>query len=165
MRTRVVITVAALLLACGCGKNQDQAAKEKSLSDRARDLAKDAGKSIGDAYKDAGKAVGEAAAKASEYAKMKKEDFVAEMQKKLAEHEPTIEAVKQKLGEATGDAKTELQKVSDKLVEHKKEFADKLDAVKAATGDNWKEAIEGLTKAWDELSKAASEAKAALEKS
>jgi hypothetical protein len=164
MRAFLVATVAVLLVVSGCGKNKDQAAKEKGLTDRARDLAKDAGKSLEGAYKDAEKAIGDAATRAGEYARMKKEDFVAEMQKKAAEHEPTIETVKKKLGEASGDAKTELQKLNDKLVEHQKTFSAKLDAVKAATGDNWKEAIEGLTKAWDELSKAAGEAKAALEK-
>jgi hypothetical protein len=97
--------------------------------------------------------IGEAADATAAAAKVKRDEFARDMQKKLDELDGKYKALEQRAAEAKGDAKKDLdEKV--KVVKAKRDAAvKKLDEMKESSHDRWEKVKDGVGSAFEDLKK------------
>ena len=88
-----------------------------------------------DVKKEAKEAVGAAV----EYVNQERDEFVNKAQKDMDAINVRIEELKKKAQDATGEAKVKLEQQIESLEQRRQAAEEKLDALKSATGEAWKD--------------------------
>jgi hypothetical protein len=102
--------------------------------------------------------VGAAAEAVGQYVAQSKDEFVAELRKRLDQLDTKIGELRSKAAEAAADAKPAIEKQITELSKKRDEYAKKVEEVQSSAGDAWKELRAGMDKAWGDLSKGISDA-------
>lgn len=99
--------------------------------------------------------IDEAVDATSAYAGQKKEEYQAQMQRKLDELEAKIDELEVRAEaaseEAEADAKRQYEETMARLKQKRQATADRLAELKDASGDAWKDIAAGVDAAWSDL--------------
>ncbi len=101
----------------------------------------------------------ELATSVTDLAQQTKEAFVAKAESDLADMNGRIAELKSRADKAQGDAKAKLDLAVAQLERQRQAATEKLNAVKDASGDAWKDMSAGFASAWEEMKKAYDTAK------
>jgi len=98
--------------------------------------------------------LGEATDAVARYAGQTKEEYQAELQKKLDSLDARIEALNDKAAQASEETRASYDAALTTLRQKREVMSDKFAKVKEASGDAWQDVAAGADAAWDDLSKA-----------
>jgi DNA anti-recombination protein RmuC len=89
----------------------------------------------------------------TESAKVKRDEYVREMSKRLDEFDAKCKQLEARITKEEGQAKQDLEKKLEQAKVKRDAVAKKIDELKEASGDRWEKVKEGVGNALDDLKK------------